>query len=86
MNWKKGLCIICQQIKKVAPTGTEKGRKSLLEFAKGKKDEVYERIKSTESEKTFLYHSGNLCYKPYVLAKAEPKMQDIKEIEDDDEV
>ena len=39
-----------------------------------------------DSEKSFLYHSCNLCYKPYVLAKAEPKTQDIKEIEDDNEV
>ena len=37
-----GLCIICQKIKKVAPTGTEKGRKTLLEFAKEKNDDVYE--------------------------------------------
>ena len=37
---------------------------------KGKKrDEVYQRILDTESQKSFLYHSGNICYKPYMLSK-----------------
>ena len=61
------LCIICQTSKDIAPIGTGTGRKKLLMCAEKRKDVVLERIRSTNSEESFVYHSGNVCYKPYIL-------------------
>ena len=79
------MCIICQENKKKAPIGTAQGRNTLFQCARNKDDEVYERIISTDSEKTFLYHSGNLCYKPYILVKPDPKQTTVEGIDDDDD-
>ena len=40
--------------------------------------------KRTNSEDSFLYHSGNVCYKPYVLSKAVSLLQDEEKTEDED--
>ena len=64
---------------------TSTGRNTLFQCARNKDDEVYERIISTDSEKKFLYHSGNLCYKPYILVKPDPKQTTVEGIDDDDD-
>ena len=63
-------CIICQKnIKGSSPIGTAAGRKMLLKSAEEKDDAVSTRIQATNSENSFVYHAGNICYKPYVLSK-----------------
>ena len=71
------LCIICQKNKKgIAPIGTAAGRKAILKSADKKDDLVLARIRSTNSSDTFVYHSGNVCYKSYILSKTKSQHED----------
>ena len=37
---------------------------------------VLARIRSTNSSDIFVYHSGNICYKPYILSKTKSQHED----------
>ena len=71
------LFIICQKNKKrIAPIGTAPGKKAILRVPKKKDDLVLARIQSTNSSDTFVYHSGNVCYKPYIISKTKSQHED----------
>ena len=59
------LCIICQTITSKSPIPSAIGRSKILDCAEGKRDIVYDRIVATNCRDTFLYHTGNECYKNY---------------------
>ena len=42
-----------------------KGRSTILKCAKESRDIVYHKINATTSQDTFVYHTGNECYKNY---------------------
>ena len=37
---------------------------------------VLARIRSTNSSDTFVYHSGNFCYEPYIFSKTKTQHED----------
>ena len=63
------LCI-CQKNKNgISSIRTAAGRKAIIKSAPKKGDLVLARIRSTNSIDTFVYHSGNVCFMPYILFK-----------------
>ena len=62
-------CIICQEIKKVAPIGTAGGRSRVIKSVIETNDEVYQRIVTMNH---FCITLANICYNPYILAKPPP--------------
>ena len=70
------LCVICQENKKgIAPIGTAAGRKTILKSVDKKDNLVLARIRSTNWSDTFVYHSGNVWYKLYILSKTNHNMK-----------
>ena len=62
-------CIICQ-IAGGSLVSTENGRKNIINAAEIRKDDVFERLKSTSIDENFSYHVNNQCYKRYVHKKS----------------
>ena len=62
-------CIICQKKNTKELTSTANGRSKIMEAARIRENEVWDRLQSPNIAKEFLYHMGNKCYKMYVLKK-----------------
>ena len=63
-------CIICQKKDSQGLASTANGTLKLMEAARLREDEVWNRLQSTCAEEQFVYHVDNQCYKKYVLKKA----------------
>ena len=62
-------CIICQKKNTKVLISTANGRSKIMEAAKIREDEVWDRLQSPSIAEDFLYHMDNKCYKSYVLKK-----------------
>ena len=65
-------CIICQNSGSLV--STENGRRNIMNAADIRKDEVYERLKSSLIDQDFKYHMNNKCYKNYTHNKSLDKI------------
>lgn len=76
-------CILCQKVTKQPPTSSEHGRNRILESAKIRDDEVYQRLNEGKAA-YFVYHVSNECYKRYTLKKTLDKISEGKSRQDRD--
>ena len=69
-------CIICQKSGDLI--STENGRRTIINAAAIRKDDVHLRLQSASLDANFRYHMDNTCYKRYTHKKTVNKMKVCK--------